>query len=125
MYYTVKTLLETGKSISEVARELGIDRKTVRKIRDKVKDGVKVPAIKRRSILDPYRDLIIEYLNEEGLTGVLIHKRLVEEYNLDVTYNCVKKYVRKLRYLFHTKNGQSCKRDSRKLQTGIPDNCKK
>jgi hypothetical protein len=45
-----------------------------------------VPAIKRRSILDPYRDLIIEYLNEEGLTGVLIHKRLVEEYNLDVTY---------------------------------------
>ena len=86
MYYAVKTLLETGKSISEVARELGIDRKTVRKIRDKVKDGVKVPAIKRRSILDPYRDLIIEYLNEEGLTGVLIHKRLVEEYNLDVTY---------------------------------------
>lgn len=28
MYYTVKTLLETGKSISKVARELGIDRKT-------------------------------------------------------------------------------------------------
>lgn len=97
MYYAVKTLLETGKSISEVARELGIDRKTVRKIRDKVKEVVKVPAIKRRSILDPYRDLIMEYLNEEGLTGVLIHKRLVEEYNLNVTYNCVKKYVRKLR----------------------------
>jgi len=28
-------------------------------------------------------------------------------------------------YLLHTKNGQSCKRNSRKLQTGIPENCKK
>ena len=97
MYYTVKTLLEAGKSISAVARELGIDRKTVRKIRDKVKDGIEVPKVKRRSILDPYRALITEYLNEEGLSGVLIHKRLVEEYNLTVSYNCVKKYLRKLR----------------------------
>ena len=56
MYYTVKTLLEKGKSISAVARELGIDRKTVKRIRDKVKDGVEVSKVKRKSILDPYRD---------------------------------------------------------------------
>ena len=33
MYYTVKTLLDQGWSISGIARELRIDRKTVRKIR--------------------------------------------------------------------------------------------
>jgi len=56
VYYIVKTLLEKGKSISAVARELGIDRKTMKKIRDKVKDGVGVSKVKRKSILDPYRD---------------------------------------------------------------------
>lgn len=39
MYYTIQTLLKQGKNISQIAEELGIDRKTVRKIRDKVKDG--------------------------------------------------------------------------------------
>jgi len=56
VYYIVKTLLEKGKSISAVARELGIDRKTMKKIRDNVKDGVEVSKVKRKSILDPYRD---------------------------------------------------------------------
>ncbi len=46
MYYTVKTMLEHGKSISAIARDLGIDRKTVRKIRDRVKNGeIKTPII--------------------------------------------------------------------------------
>jgi len=44
MYYTVKTMLDHGKSISSVARDLGIDRKTVRSIRDRIKNG----EIKRR-----------------------------------------------------------------------------
>ncbi len=57
MYYTVKTLLGQVKNISQIARQLGIDRKTVRKIRDKVKDGeVKPPKFSRRSVLYPYRD---------------------------------------------------------------------
>jgi len=61
----------------------------VRKIRDKVKDGVKVPAIKHRSILDPYRDLIIEYLNEEGLTGVLIHKSVNDNEKINIIANII------------------------------------
>lgn len=43
MYYTVKTLLDSGKSVSSIASTVGIDRKTVRKIRDSVKDGIKLP----------------------------------------------------------------------------------
>ena len=45
MYYTVKTLLGQGKNISQIARQLGIDRKTVRKIRDKVKVGEVKPRL--------------------------------------------------------------------------------
>ncbi len=65
MYYTVKTMLEQGKSISAVAREVGIDRKTVRKIRDRIKNGeIRIPIMKRRSKLDnPYSACLdINYL---------------------------------------------------------------
>ena len=96
MYYTVKTLLDRGKNISEISRELGIDRKTVRKIRDKVKEGVFPPKFSRSSILEPYKEKITEYLSE-GLSGVLIHQKLVSEAELSVSYSCVKKYLRKLR----------------------------
>jgi DNA-directed RNA polymerase subunit N (RpoN/RPB10) len=33
MYYTVQTLLKQGKNISQISKELGIDRKTARKMR--------------------------------------------------------------------------------------------
>lgn len=97
MYTTLEGLLSRGKSISEIARALSMDRKTVRRIRDNLKEGLKVPKIRRRSKLDPYRDKIIEYLTDYGLTGVLIHRRLVEDHQIGVSYNCVKKYLRKLK----------------------------
>lgn len=96
MYYTVHTLLKQGWSISGIARELGIDRKTVRKIREKVKDGhISVPRIKRKSKLDKYKEVIREYL-DKGFSGVLIHRKLTEDFGVDITYSGVKKYVRKL-----------------------------
>ena len=48
MYYTVKTLLERGKNISEISRELGIARKTVRKIRKKSNKGYSCQNIQDR-----------------------------------------------------------------------------
>ena len=96
MYYTVKTMLEHGKSISAIARDLGIDRKTVRKIRDRVKNGeIKTPVMKRKSKLDTYKEEIIGYL-EKGFSGVLIHQKLTEK-GVDISYSGVKKYVRKLK----------------------------
>jgi len=97
MYYTVQTLLKQGKNISQIAREIGIDRKTVRKIRDKVKDGkISPPKFSRKSKLDPYREEILDYLSE-GLSAVLIHRKLTQQYELLASYSCVKKYVRKLK----------------------------
>ncbi len=43
MYYSVKTLLENGKSISEIARTFNIDRKTVRKIKKRITEGEITP----------------------------------------------------------------------------------
>lgn len=97
MYYTVKTLTDQGKSVSAISRELGIDRKTVRKLRDHCKEGINPPEIKRRSVLDPYKEQILSYLNDDGLNSVLIHRRLEEDYDLEVSYSCVKRYVRKLK----------------------------
>ena len=96
MYYTVKTMLEHGKSISAIARDLGIDRKTVRKIRDRVKNGeIKTPVMKRKSKLDSYKEEIIGYL-ERGFSGVLIHQKLTEK-GVNISYSGVKKYLRKLK----------------------------
>jgi hypothetical protein len=39
MWYTVKTLLDRGKSLRCISQELGISRKTVTKIRDEIKKG--------------------------------------------------------------------------------------
>jgi transposase len=97
MYYAVKTLLDRGKNLSEISRVLGIDRKTVRKIRDRLKEGkISPPEFSRKSVLEPYKDEIIEYLSE-GLSAVLIHQKLLREKEISVSYSCVKKYVRKLK----------------------------
>jgi len=65
MYYAVKTLLDKGKNLSEISRELNIDRKTVRKIGNILKDGkVSTPEFSRKSVLEPYKAQIIEYLSE-------------------------------------------------------------
>ena len=40
MINKIKKELEAGKSISEISRELGIDRKTVRKYRDMTHEDI-------------------------------------------------------------------------------------
>jgi len=53
MYYTVQTLMSLGKNVSQIARELKMDRKTARKIINKVKSGnIEPPFIERKSIID-------------------------------------------------------------------------
>ena len=94
MYYSVKTLLADGKSISEIARTFNIDRKTVRKIKKSIEDGeITPPSIERKSILDNYKNDINDYLENE-ISSVLIHQKLTEKYNLTISYSAVKRYVR-------------------------------
>ena len=53
----IRDMVENGMSISEIARQLGIDRKTVRKYVNS--DRVPRPSTrKRKSKLDPVRPII-------------------------------------------------------------------
>lgn len=71
----IRNMLDKGLSISEVSRQLGIDRKTVRKYAKG--DGVPVakPRTGRSSKLDPYREKVRELVDRYNLSTV----RILEE----------------------------------------------
>lgn len=97
MWYTVRTLLERGKSLRAISRELGISRKTVTKIRDEIQKGkIKPPEITKTVILEDYHDYILE-LHEKKLTSVLIHRKLCREKGLSVSYPTVLRYVNSIK----------------------------
>ena len=67
MINKIKKELEAGKSISEISRELGIDRKTVRKYRDMTHEDIakKMNQNKKRSKkVDKFKDYINKRIKE-------------------------------------------------------------
>ena len=97
MYYAIKVLLEKGHSNEKIANSLKIHRNTVSNIKYLIKTGVPLNVShNRKSHLDDYKDKIKEYLGD-GLTGILIHRRLVEENGLKLGYGAVKKYLKKFK----------------------------
>lgn len=97
MWYTVKTLLDRGKSLRSISQDLGINRKTVTKIRDEVEKGIfKPPEIKKGGILDDYYDYIWE-LSEKQLTSILIHRKLENEKGVKVSYPTVLRFVNSIK----------------------------
>jgi transposase len=79
MIYTVKTLYEKGKSQRAIARELGISRKTVKRIIEKIKqEGVKEPKFEKDKKLDKF-NYVIKAKLEKGLTAKLIWQQLISE----------------------------------------------
>ena len=67
MINKIKKQLEVGKSISEISRELGIDRKTVRKYRDMTHEDIakKMNQNKKRSKkVDKFKDYINKRIKE-------------------------------------------------------------
>jgi transposase len=91
-----KMYFEEGKSISEIARESGYDRKTVRKYLHKEDWNRRLPKVKKVptfSKLEPYKADIDAWLNEDKRarrkqrhTAKRIYDRLVEKYKGD--FNC-------------------------------------
>ncbi len=62
--YITESINVVGKSISEVARESGYSRNTIRKYLDK-SDYNLVIRKKRNSILDPFKKKIDEWLEQD------------------------------------------------------------
>lgn len=93
---------ETPKEISEHER---VSIPTVRKYLSMEDFSPKAPAAKERaSVLDPYKEIIEGYLDEDEKnwhkqrhTAKRIHDRLVEEHGARVGYTTVQLYVKKRR----------------------------
>lgn len=91
-----------GDSIAEIARAEGISEPTVRKYLKMDDFSPKFPARKQRfSILDPYKDTIERWLDEDANTwhkqqhtAKKIYERLVRECGAQVGYTTVQAYVK-------------------------------
>jgi len=96
MYYTIKTLLDQGKSLRAISLELNMDRKTVRRIQRSISAGKKGPdAAVRVKKLGGYEEEI-KALYERGLTGVLIHRELITK-GLEMSYPTVARSLERLK----------------------------
>ena len=76
MCITIQTLWKQGKNKSEISRLTNHDWKTVHNVIKALEQGKSKPDKKpRKSLLDPYREKILELL-EMGLSIVRIHEEL-------------------------------------------------
>lgn len=113
-----KMYFEEGKNISQIARETGHDRKTVRAYLDKVDWNQKPPKVKKETAfpkLNPYKDDIDTWLNEDKKarrkqrhTAKRIYNRLVEKYGerFNCSYRTVAGYVAvKKKEIFNAREG--------------------
>jgi len=97
MIYTIKTLINMGKSQRAIARELRISRNTVKKIIKKIQqEGVKEPLLEKAKKLDEYTQIIKTKL-EEGKTARLIWQELLSEHGIEVSYPTVSRCVKGLK----------------------------
>ena len=97
-----RALHEAGLSISQIARETGMGRRTVRKYL--AQDAPPAPPQRRpgaggrASVLSPFAHVIDAWLRAELLLkGTVIHERLVEQYGFTGNYQRVKLYLQEAR----------------------------
>lgn len=95
MHTTIRTLFKRGMSKSEIARVLGVDRKTVRNVLKKPEDK---PIEKKPhpSMLDPYREYIESKLSLD-LSAKRILQDLQTDFDFQGKYSAVRDYVRKVK----------------------------
>lgn len=107
--YIRKKYYVEGWSIRRISRHLGYARQTIRK----ALASAKIPLYELQDdrpcpIMDPYRDVILNWLSEDEKapkkqrhTAKRIYDRLVEEHGFTGSDSTVRKYVRKLRAVYH------------------------
>ena len=101
----IRDLKKKGYKISEIHEETGVDPKTIKKYLDQSDFSPEIPiAAKKPSILDPYKDKISEYLEEDRQhwrnqqhTAKRVFDRLTKEEGYTGSYDTVQKYLRDIR----------------------------
>ena len=93
---TVKTLLSKGFSRRKIAEQLGIHRKVIKRIERDISSGITRCGYLREKKLAGYEQQIKDLLTEDW-TAELIHKKLVKEHSLSISYTTVSRFVRELK----------------------------
>jgi len=92
----IRDLYSQGLNISEIARETGFDRKTVKKYLNQKTAPEPQKHLTRSSKLDPYKPYILEKLKEGPYTAArLFHE--IQKVGFDGGETIVKDFVRKVR----------------------------
>jgi hypothetical protein len=95
-----RALRDAGLSVSEIARETGLHRQTVRKYLS-AEVGLppqRVAQAKRPLAVEPFAHVIDAWLRAELLLkGTVIHDRLVQQYGFTGNYQRVKLYLQEAR----------------------------
>ncbi len=122
MYIKVKSLLDEKESIRGISRILKIDRKTVRKIRDKIdKNGGVLKcdySYNRSSKLDKYKEEITS-LVKKGLSAKRIYEDICETKKVKISYSAINRYVSKIKkslgseyfFVLHSQAGEEMQVD--------------
>lgn len=97
MKFTVQALLTRGFSQRQIAKELSISRKTVRKYKEEIdNNSILTPQIDRYKKLDPYHEEIKEWISM-GKTGVLIRENLATKHGVQVGYSTISRYLQQFK----------------------------
>jgi transposase len=95
-FLMLRELHEQGLSISEIAKETGYNRRTVRKYINSDTPPVAKKRLPKPSKLDDYKDYIAQRLNSYPLTASRIYRE-IQEMGFTGKYTIVKDFVRKVR----------------------------
>lgn len=101
----IRDLSKCGYNVSEIHKETGADHKTIVKYLTKEDFSEKPPKQKKRkSILDPYKPIIAEWMAEDKNhwskqhhTAKRIYDRLVSGEGYTGSYDTIRKYVHGIR----------------------------
>lgn len=105
LYTDIHRLYEKKLRISQIARELKISRNTVYKYLDMTFEEAveEFGPIERKKKLDPYRDWIVNWLQEHpSMSGAQMFDWLLEKFpTLKVGESTVRRYVNEMREIYN------------------------
>jgi len=108
----LRDLFNEGLSISEIARQTGHDRKTIRKYINSETPPLRKDQPGKPGKLDPFKDYIIKRLNEHSFSALRLYRE-IQDQGFTGKYGIVKNFIREVRpkndaptvYRYETKPG--------------------
>jgi transposase len=95
----VRELFAKGLSKSEIARKLGMDRKTVTRLLEEgpTRRCQRAAQPQRASKLDPYEEYILRRVQQDGVTNAQVILREIRSLGYQGGYTILKDFMRPLR----------------------------